>query len=109
MESCNNGWIYSMTSRLRYSLALYGLSFTLTVSMIFLTVFAFEQSSQTAFAQNQSSPLSGMNFSKPIDVYSKDGVLNATLVAEYKIGTVDNQPITAMVYNGSLPGPTFHV
>lgn len=98
-----------MTSRLRYSLALYGLSFTLTVSMIFLTVFAFEQSSQTAFAQNQSSPLSGMNFSKPIDVYSKDGVLNATLVAEYKIGTVDNQPITAMVYNGSLPGPTFHV
>jgi suppressor of ftsI len=35
--------------------------------------------------------------------------LKTTLVAEYKIGKVNNQTITAMVYNGSLPGPTYHV
>ena len=74
-----------------------------------LMVFAFQSSGYNAFAQNQSSPLAGMNFSKPVDVYSKNGVLKTTLVAEYKIGKVDNQTITAMVYNGSLPGPTYHV
>ena len=72
-------------------------------------MFAFDHSNYNAFAQNQSSPLAGMNFSKPVDVYSKDGVLKTTLVAEYKIGQVDNQTITGMVYNGSLPGPAFHV
>ena len=82
---------------------------TLTISMFALTMFAFDQSSQTAFAQNKTSPLAGMNFSKPVDVWSKDGVLNTTIVAEYKIGKVDNQTTTAMVYNGSLLGPTFHV
>ncbi len=73
-------------------------------------MFAFDHSNYNAFAQNQSSsPLAGMNFSKPVDVYSKDGFLKTTLVAEYKIGKVDNQTITGMVYNGSLPGPTYHV
>jgi len=77
--------------------------------MFVLAMFAFDHLNNNAFAQNQSTPFAGMNFSKPVDLYSKDGVLKTTLVAEYKIGKVDNEPITAMVYNGSLPGPTFHV
>ena len=50
-----------------------------------------------------------MNFSKPVDVYSKDGVLKTTLVADYKIGKVDNKTTTGMVYNGSLVGPALHL
>lgn len=72
-------------------------------------MFAFHSTENNAFAQNKTSPLAGMNFSKPVDVWSKDGVLKTTLVAEYKIGKVDNQSTTAMVYNGSLLGPTFHI
>lgn len=83
--------------------------FTILMATIILVIFAFQYSNYNAFAQNPSSPLAGMNFSKSVDVYSKDGVLNTTLVVEYKIGTVDNQTITGMVYNGSLPGPTYHV
>ncbi len=74
-----------------------------------MVVFAFQSSGYGAFAQNQSSYLDGMNFTKPVDVYSKNGVLKTTLIAEYKIGKVDNKTITAMVYNGSLLGPTYHV
>ena len=98
-----------MIHRIRSSINTYGLIFTFSISMFVLMMFAFESSNYNAFAQNQSSPLAGMNFSKPVDVYSKDGVLKTTLVAEYKIGQVDNQTITGMVYNGSLPGPAFHV
>jgi suppressor of ftsI len=76
---------------------------------VLMSLFAFQSSGYNAFAQNQSSPLAGMNFSKSQDVYSKNGFLKTTLVAEYKIGKVGNQTITAMVYNGSLPGPTYHV
>ena len=50
-----------------------------------------------------------LTFSKPVDVYSKDGVLQTTLVADYKIGKVDNKTITGMVYNGSLMGPALHL
>jgi suppressor of ftsI len=84
-------------------------------AFMMIMVFTFQSSSfgynTFAFAQNQnqSSYLSGMNFSKSHDVYSKNGFLNTTLVAEYKIGKVGNQITTAMVYNGSLPGPTYHV
>ena len=74
-----------------------------------MTVFAFQSSGFNAFAQNQSSYLAGMNFSKSQDVYSKNGFLNTTLVAGYKIGEVGNQTTVAMVYNGSIPGPTYHV
>ena len=98
-----------MIHRIRSSINTYGLIFTFSISMFVLMMFAFESSNYNAFAQNQSSPLAGMNFTKPVDVYSKDGVLKTTLVAEYKIGKVDNQTITGMVYNGSLPGPAFHV
>jgi suppressor of ftsI len=59
--------------------------------------------------QHQSTPFLGMNFSKPIDVWSKNGVLKTTLVADYQVGKIANKTITAMVYNGSLPGPTLHV
>jgi FtsP/CotA-like multicopper oxidase with cupredoxin domain len=74
-----------------------------------MILFASGSSGYKAFAQNQSSFLAGMNFSKPVDVYSKNGFLKTTLVAEYKIGKVGNQTTTAMVYNGSLLGPTYHV
>jgi FtsP/CotA-like multicopper oxidase with cupredoxin domain len=88
-------------------------------------MFAFQSSEHKAFGftmayknqntGNQTSPLAGMNFSKSVDVYSKNGILKTTLVAEYKTGYIRNgagaivRNITAMVYNGSLPGPTFHV
>jgi len=99
-----------MIHRIRSSINTYGLLSAFSISMfVLMMMFAFESSDHNALAQNQSSPLAGMNFSKPIDVYSKDGVLKTTLVAEYKIGKVDNQTITAMVYNGSLPGPAYHV
>lgn len=86
-----------------------GIVCTFTIAIFVLITFAFEHSDQKVFAQNKTSPLAGMNFSKPIDVWSKDGVLKTTLVAEYKVGKVDNQTITGMTYNGSMPGPTFHV
>ncbi len=99
-----------MIHRIRSSINTYGLLSAFSIPMfVLMMMFAFESSDHNALAQNQSSPLAGMNFSKPVDVYSKDGVLKTTLVAEYKIGQVDNQTITAMVYNGSLPGPAFHV
>ena len=96
-------------------------------ALLMMMVFAFESSDHDALAQNQSDPfastytekvlanitdkdhLAGMNFSKPVDVYSKDGVLQTTLVADYKIGKVDNQMVTGMVYNGSLMGPVLHL
>lgn len=62
-----------------------------------------------AFAKDQPSPFPGMNFLKPKDVWSKDGILRTTLIASYDIGKVDGRPVTAMLYNGSLPGPTLHV
>jgi FtsP/CotA-like multicopper oxidase with cupredoxin domain len=87
----------------------------LLLSSIGTTSFLFQKqafgSEQSAPAKNQpqSTPFPGMNFSKPKDVWSKNGVLKTTLTADYKAGTIDGKPITAMVYNGSLPGPTFHV
>lgn len=100
-----------MIHRIRSFVNSRGFVYTFSISMfaLMMMMFALESSNYNAFAQNPSSPLAGMNFSKPVDVYSKDGVLKTTLVAEYKIGKVDNQTITAMVYNGSLPGPAFHV
>ena len=52
--------------------------------MMMMMMFAFQSSGYNAFAfaQNQSSYLAGMNFSKSQDVYSKNGFLNTTLVAE---------------------------
>ena len=99
-----------MVNKIRSSINTRGFVYTFSISIfVLMMMFAFDHSNYNALAQNQSSPLAGMNFSKPVDVYSKDGVLKTTLVAEYKIGQVDNQTITGMVYNGSLPGPAFHV
>jgi hypothetical protein len=99
-----------MILKIRSAINTYGLIFSFSITMFVLMIlFAFQSSGYNAFAQNQSSPLAGMNFSKSQDVYSKNGFLKTTLVAEYKIGKVGNQTITAMVYNGSLPGPTYHV
>jgi suppressor of ftsI len=99
-----------MIHKIRSNLNTYGLIYTFSISMFVLMMFfAFQYSGYNAFAQNQSSYLAGMNFSKPVDVYSKNGYLKTTLVAEYKIGKVGNQTTTAMVYNGSLLGPTYHV
>ena len=86
-----------------------GIIYTFSFLMFILGMFAFEFSGHDAFAKNQPSPLDGMNFSKSQDVYSKDGVLQTTLSVAYQMGKVDNQSVTAMLYNGSLPGPTLHV
>jgi FtsP/CotA-like multicopper oxidase with cupredoxin domain len=59
--------------------------------------------------QSQSTPFPGMNFAKPIDVWSKNGVLKTTLVVDSQAGTIDGRPFNAMLYNGSLPGPALHV
>jgi len=83
--------------------------YTFSILMFILVMFAFEFSEHDAFAKDQPSPLAGMNFSKSQDVYSKDGVLQTTISVAYKMGKVDNQSVTAMLYNGSLPGPTLHV
>jgi suppressor of ftsI len=118
-----------MVNKIRSSIKTSGFVYTFSISMfvLMMMMFAFDHSNYNAFAQNQSVPfadiyseqvlekindkdhLAGMNFSKPVDVYSKDGVLKTTLVADYKIGKVDNKTITGMVYNGSLVGPAFHV
>src|SRR6185437_2185783 len=93
------------------SVITFGLIYTFSIPMFVLLIMmiVFQSSEYTLFAKAQTSPFPGMNFSKPVDVYSKNGVLKTTLVAEYKIGKVDNHFITGMVYNGSLPGPTLHV
>jgi FtsP/CotA-like multicopper oxidase with cupredoxin domain len=70
---------------------------------------AFGSSDFNALVKHQSTPFPGMNFSKPIDVWSKNGVLKTTFVAAYRMGKIDGQPVTAMLFNGSLPGPTLHV
>jgi len=99
-----------MIPKIRILINTTGIIFSFSFAIfILMMLFAFQSSGYNAFAQNQSSPFAGMNFSKSQDVYSKNGVLKTTLVAEYKLGKVDNQPITAMVYNGSLNGPTYHV
>src|SRR5919112_369503 len=84
------------------------LSFSIAI-FIFMMVFAFGSSQYGAFAKDQLSPLNGMNFSNSKDVYSKDGVLQTTIIAEYLMGNVGNQSVTSMTYNGSLGGPTLHV
>jgi len=65
---------------------------------------------QVALGQEKASPLKGMNFSKPSDVYSnKQGILNVSLIVEEKQGLVGNQSVTALLYNGSLMAPTLHI
>ena len=81
----------------------------LLLSNIGTTSFLVQKQAFALENQPQSTPFPGMNFSKPIDVWSKNGVLKITLVADYQAGTIDGKPFTAMLYNSSLPGPTFHV
>lgn len=45
-------------------------------------------------------------FSAATQVHSKNGVLRATIIADEQEGKIANQSFTAMVYNGSLVGPT---
>lgn len=85
------------------------IAITLVFFMFLMRMIAFNNSEYNAFANAQPSPLDGMNFSKSQDAYSKDGVLKTTLVAAYKKGYVGNQPVTSMVYNGSLVGPTLYI
>jgi suppressor of ftsI len=81
----------------------------LLLSNIGTTSFLVQKQAFGLENQPQSTPFPAMNFSKPIDVWSKNGVLKTTLVADYQVGKIDNKTITAMLYNGSLPGPTLHV
>jgi suppressor of ftsI len=82
---------------------------SLLLSNIGTTSFFVQKQAFGLENQPQSTPFPGMNFAKPIDVWSKNGVLKTTLVADYQVGKVDNKTITAELYNGSLPGPTLHV
>ena len=81
----------------------------LLVSNIGTTSFLLQKQAFGSENQHQSTPFPGMNFSKPQDVWSKNGVLETTISADYQVGTIDNKTVTTMLYNGSLPGPTFHV
>jgi FtsP/CotA-like multicopper oxidase with cupredoxin domain len=78
------------------------------VMFVFLLTFTII-ASQVAHGKQESS-FNGINFSKPVDVYSnKEGILDTSLIVEAKQGTIGNQPITALVYNGSLMAPTLHI
>src|SRR5919106_656764 len=87
----------------------HGMIYSFYFAIFILMILAFGTLEYNAFAKAELSPLDGMNFSKSQDVFSKDGFLQTTITAAYKIGNVDNQSITSMVYNGSLGGPTLHV
>lgn len=54
----------------------------------------------------RAGPFVKEGFSEPTEVHSRDGVLRATIIASEQEGKVANQSFTAMVYNGSLVGPT---
>ena len=97
-------WLITITMKSNIASVLFGISLTILLSF---TAGAFYMTS--ALAKDQTSYLDGMNFSKPQEVYSKDGVLQTTISVAYKMGKVDNQSVIAMLYNGSLPGPTLHV
>ena len=59
--------------------------------------------------QSQSSPLKEMNFSETSEVYSHEGILEATIIIDEHEGMVGNEPVIAITYNGSLNGPTLHI
>lgn len=81
----------------------------------FLTIFLITIFVDGVFVRDElispvmADPLEQMNFSKINDVYSKDGLMHITLIADYDVGKIDNKSFTAMLYNGSLGGPTLHV
>jgi suppressor of ftsI len=83
-----------MSFKPRSSIHIQDFIFSISIPMfVLLLIVAFQSihyGDYSVLAKNQSSPLAGMNFSKSQDVYSKDGVLKTTLVADYKIGKVDN-------------------
>lgn len=76
--------------------------------IIFLIVITFGGSQSDIFSNILADPFDQMNFSKTKKVFSKDGFLDVTITADYKIGKFDNKSITAMVYNDSLGGPILH-
>jgi len=82
----------------------------LFVTMFMTSLTYMITANQIALGQDESSPLKGMNFSKPSDMYSnKQGILEVSLIIEEKQGLVGNESVTALVYNGSLMGPTLHI
>jgi len=85
------------------------ISTVLLLSNTGTTFFLVEKQAFGLENQTQSTPFPDMNFAKPINVWSKNGILKTTLVVENKSGMIDGKPFTAMLYNGSLPGPTLHV
>jgi FtsP/CotA-like multicopper oxidase with cupredoxin domain len=78
---------------------------------MFVSLMTFTNTAnQIALGQEESSPFKEMNFSKPLDLYSnKQGILEVSLIVEAKHGMIGNQSVTALVYNGSLIGPTLHI
>ncbi len=53
--------------------------------------------------------VSGLPFSQPVDLYSKNGVLNVTMTVKQEVVNVSGKNVYAMVYNDSFVGPTLHV
>ena len=98
-----------MIHKIRFYLNTGGMIYSFSFAIFILMMLTFETLEYNVFAESQPSPLDGMNFSKSQDVFSKDGVLQTTITAAYKIGNVDHQSITSMVYNGSLGGPILYV
>src|SRR6476661_11047744 len=87
----------------------FGLTITFVIGIAIGLTFIIT-ANQAALGQEEMSPLKGMNFSKPSDVYSnKQGILNVSLIVEEKQGLVGNQSVTALLYNGSLMAPTLHI
>lgn len=87
----------------------YNLTYLFVTMFMSLLTFMIT-ANQVALGQEELSPLKGMNFSKPSDMYSnKQGILEVSLIIEEKQGLVGNQSVTALVYNGSLMAPTLHI
>ena len=70
---------------------------------------AFDRNLTGNDGQGQSSPLKGMNFSETSEAYSHEGILETTVIIDEHEGTVGNESVKAITYNGSVNGPTLHV
>ena len=81
----------------------------LLITLLFVTIITVISTNQVTLAQEETSPLKGMNFSDTVEVYSEGGILEASIIIDQKQGIVANQSTTALVYNGSLLGPTLHI
>lgn len=89
----------------------------LSVTVIITGQDALGSSVSNAFDRNltgnddegDSSPLKEMNFSESSEAYSREGILETTVIIDEQEGIVGNESVKAITYNGSVNGPTLHV